>query len=145
VGDTWLYDAGENAWTDVTPPAGQPSPGPRCGHGLCHDAARGATILFGGHTTKFSDETDVEAYLYQKSHSDRGTSHNDTWAFDASAGRWTRLAPAASPPPAPDIAGAMVYDAPRRRIVLIHTWKPKGSAARKYNTAQVWALGGSLK
>jgi len=140
LGDTWLYDAAANTWTEATPPAERPSPGPRCGHGMAYDVARGATILFGGHTTKYSDEADEEAYLYQKSHSDRGAAHADTWAFDAAARSWTLLAPQASPPAAPTLCGAMVYDSRRSRVILLHPWKPHGPEAKQYNTSQVWSL-----
>jgi hypothetical protein len=141
LGDTWLYSAAENTWTEVTPPADKPSPGPRCGHALAYDVARGATILFGGHTTKYNDEADEEAYLYQKSHSDRGIAHGDTWAFHAATRGWRLLAPEESPPPAATICGAMVYDSRRSQMILMHPWKPRGPEAKKYNTCQVWSLG----
>jgi hypothetical protein len=141
LGDTWLYDAATNTWTEVTPPTDAPSAGARCGHGMAYDVARGATILFGGHTTRFSNEADEEAYLYQKSHSDRGIAHADTWSFDAANHSWTLLAPATSPPPAPTVCGAMVYDSRRSRVILVHPWKPRGPEARQYNTCQVWSLG----
>jgi hypothetical protein len=140
LGDTWLYDAAKNTWTEATPPADKPSPGPRCGHGMAYDVARGTTILFGGHTTKYSDEADEEAYLYQKSHSDRGIAHDDTWAFDAATRSWTLLAPETSPPPAPTICGAMVYDNRRSQMILMHPWKPRCPEAKRYNTCQVWSL-----
>jgi len=140
LGDTWLYDAVENIWTEVTPPADQPSPQPRCGHAMAYDVARGVTILFGGHTTKYSDEADEEAYLYQKSHSDRGIAHGDTWAFDAATRSWSLLAPETSPPPAPAVCGAMVCDSRRSQVILMHPWKPRGPEAKRYNTCQVWSL-----
>jgi hypothetical protein len=141
LGDTWLYDTAQNTWIEATPPADKTSPAPRCGHAMAYDSAREATILFGGHTTTYSDEADEEAYLYQKSHSDRGTAHADTWAFDADTRRWTLLAPATSPPPAATACGAMVYDSRRKQTILMHPWKPRGPEAKRYNTCQVWSLG----
>jgi len=141
LGDTWLYDAAKNTWTDVTGPPARPSPGPRCGHAMAYDAHRGAAVLFGGHTTKHNDEADEEAYLYQKSHSDPGIAHGDTWAFAAAGRAWSRLAPEASPPPARKVSGAMAYDRRRGRLVLMHPWKPPHPRSRKYNTCQVWTLG----
>jgi len=140
-GDTWLYDAAENAWAPAGPAAGKPAPVARAGHGMAYDSARGVTVLFGGHSTRHNNPADEDAYFYQKAHADYGQHHADTWTFDAKAKTWTPLKPKAGPPPASLVSGAMVYDPERKQLILMHHWKPRGSAAKKYNTAQVWVLG----
>ena len=122
--------------------AGHPTPAAVV---LAYDVARRVTILFGGHTTKYNDEADEEAYLYQKSHSDRGITHGDTWSFDAATRSWRLLAPKESPPPAATVCGAMVYDSRRSQMILLHPWKPRGPEAKKYNTCQVWSLGSTSR
>jgi hypothetical protein len=42
-GDTWTWDGLD--WTELSPPA---PPGPRYGHAMAHDPARGVTVLFAG-------------------------------------------------------------------------------------------------
>jgi hypothetical protein len=62
---------------------------------MTYDLARARVVLFGGERADFGGES-------------------DTWEWDGV--NWTRLAPAASPPPRR--AMALAYDSARRRIVL---------------------------
>jgi hypothetical protein len=137
LADTWTFDAATQSWAQQTPAA---HPGPRCGHAMAYDAANAVTILFGGCTTRYNDEKNEEAFLYQKSHSHTGVKRGDTWAYDAAANRWTKLAPQASPPPAGIVSGAMAYDRHNEALILMHPWKPRYPKSRRYNTSQVWAL-----
>ncbi|MBL8730545.1 MAG: hypothetical protein JNM25_19155 [Planctomycetes bacterium] len=78
LNDTWEYDPGTNAWTNVTPGAGNPSP--RQHASMCFDPITGGMLLFGGQVN------DASPHVI----------NNETWLF--LGGVWTQLAPATSPP-----------------------------------------------
>jgi N-acetylneuraminic acid mutarotase len=99
LGDTWIYDLAEDAWTNLAP-AGA-SPAARDGHALVYDPASGRVILFGGW--------------------DGTTQFGDTWAYDPAANAWTELTPAGDSPAARD-SHAMVYDPATARVVLFGGW-----------------------
>ena len=75
LNDTWLYNASRNAWSRQAPSV---SPSARIQASVAF-AGAGRFLLFGG---------------YDGSYGPRA----DTWLFDATAGIWTLLTPAASPP-----------------------------------------------
>jgi hypothetical protein len=74
LNDTWLYDVGDNAWAPVTPPESPPA---RDYHALSWVPGDDKVVLHGGNNGW--------PYL------------NDTWVFDCSDGRWTRLNTTAAP------------------------------------------------
>jgi N-acetylneuraminic acid mutarotase len=86
LGDTWLYDAAEQAWTVVEGPA----PSPRFGQAVAVDAAQRALYLFGGQA-------------------DGATFFNDTWRFDLDALAWEEL-PTGDVRPAPRYGTSAVLD-----------------------------------
>jgi hypothetical protein len=88
LGDTWTLHNG--VWTNLTRSMIGPSPPPRIDASIAYDSADGYVVMFGGYD---------------------GTTHtvyNDTWTF--SAGHWTQVHPASSPP-ARDGAGMAGDDA----------------------------------
>ncbi len=92
LGDTWEWDG--KAWTQVM----IPGPQARYGHAMAYDADRQRTVLFGGQNGPAFGQGVL----------------GDTWEYDGTA--WTQVQPAASPSPRTFVK--MVYDAPRRRMVL---------------------------
>lgn len=76
MSDTWTYDPAANNWTQRT---AQSSPAGRYMSDMAYDPFLRTVLLFGGF--------DSAAYRY----------FDDTWAFNASSGEWTRLYPDASP------------------------------------------------
>lgn len=93
LGDTWEFSNG--AWHNIT--AGLPvAPAPRWAAGLVYDAALGGLLLFGGQDAFGSAQ------------------FNDTWEF--SAGGWTQLHPAKSPPVRD--GSPMVYDSTDGYVLL---------------------------
>ena len=95
LGDTWVFDALLNNWSQRTP-AGSPSP--RYGHSMAYDPLRRRTVLFGG----FDDSANGLK--------------NDTWAYDAGNDTWNPISPTSAP--APRYEGNMVYDSTMKRMVL---------------------------
>lgn len=78
LNDTWEYDPGTNAWTDVTPGSG--SPAPRQNASMCFDPVTGGMLLFGG----------------QRNDSSPHVIDNETWIF--ASGSWIQMSPTTSPP-----------------------------------------------
>lgn len=78
-------------WTEIWP---TPTPPPRTGHALAHDAAGGRTVLFGGFGA--------------------GAPLGDTWCWDGAG--WTAATPPASPPPR--LGHVMAYHPATSRIVM---------------------------
>jgi len=87
--DTWVWD-GSN-WTQKWPVNSPPA---HTAHSMAYDAARGETVLFGGH--------------------DGNSPLSDTWVWDGS--NWTQKWPVNSPPLR--AYQAMSYDAARGQVVL---------------------------
>jgi len=56
LGDTWERDGRTGEWTRRD--GDGPRPGPRGGHAVAYDAARGRLVLFGGRASTFSDPLD---------------------------------------------------------------------------------------
>ena len=97
--DTWKFSGG--TWTQLHPTV---SPSVRQESGITYDAADRYVLLFGGVGPSYQPGL------------------NDTWAF--SAGSWTQLHPAVSPPwPEPD---ALSYDAADREAVFTSAWNSSG-------------------
>jgi len=92
--DTWEWDG--STWSERS--VANPPP-PRAQPGLAYDAARGRVVLFGGTVLT--------------------TALNDTWEWNGSAGTWTQLQPATSPPPM--IGPQLAYDSARGETVLYGT------------------------
>jgi hypothetical protein len=106
LNDTWEWH-GTN-WIDRSPATG---PAARAQQAMAYDAARGATVLFGGTT-------------------DHGTTLlNDTWQWNGSA--WMQPSPAVVPPARSE--AALIYDSARGVSVLTggdslnDTWAWNGS------------------
>lgn len=97
LADTWEWTG--SGWSDMTPASG--GPGPRSGHAMAFDAARGRAVMFGG--SYVPDASTSVHYI-------------DTWEWDADG--WHDVTPA-SPSPGPRIGHLMVYDARRGRVLLI--------------------------
>lgn len=78
LNDTWEYDPVANAWTDVTPATGNPSP--RQHASMCFDPVNGGMLMFGGQLNTTSPHV----------------INNETWIFVG--GVWTQLTPLTNPP-----------------------------------------------
>jgi hypothetical protein len=89
--ETWEWTAG--AWTRVN--FGRPSPPPRRGAAIAHDALRGETVIYGG-----VDED--------------GDEFGDTWIWSASGWRPRRTAATTGP----RMFASMAFDETRGQIVL---------------------------
>lgn len=89
LADTWEWDG--QAWKK----RGDDGPRPRCCYAMAFDAARGVTVLFGGHVAN-------------------GDLMSDTWEWDG--GRWSYQGDHG---PSPRVAHGMAYDRRRERVVLI--------------------------
>jgi N-acetylneuraminic acid mutarotase len=95
--DTWAYDPAGNTWTQLSP--GGEIPTARAYHAMVYDPGTSKVIMFGGWDDFAS--TDL----------------NETWAYDAQANTWTKLAPAGDIPSARD-SHEMVLDGGSGRILL---------------------------
>lgn len=93
LGDTWEWDG--SRWKDVTPATTNPPP--RAAAMMAYDAPSGEVVLFGG---------------YDHNNNPLG----DTWEWNGT--RWKDVTPAPPKTPPARSAGAMVYDATRKRLVL---------------------------
>jgi hypothetical protein len=110
LADTWEFDG--NAWTQRS------SGGPqnRMQHSMAFDAARGVTVLFGGHRSS------TPAFQY-----------GDTWVWNGSY--WFEHYGAQGP--APRSAASMVWDGRRQRIVLTGGRSVYGGSV-DYNDTWEW-------
>ncbi|MCI4332878.1 MAG: hypothetical protein L3K01_04000 [Thermoplasmata archaeon] len=93
LNDTWKFVSG--AWTNVSSTAG---PAPRGEPALTYDGHDGYVVLFGGASTAVSTPT----------------YYSDTWTF--SAGTWTQIFPASSPPGRSDAVAE--YDGTVGHVIL---------------------------
>lgn len=78
LGDTWEWDPTTNAWTDVTPVSGSPSP--RRFASMAFDPTLGGMLLFGGDVNTAAGSPPS----------------GETWVF--LSGAWAQLLPATTPP-----------------------------------------------
>lgn len=90
-------------------------PSARADHHLAYDAARGVSVLFGGHEST-------------------GTLLNDTWTWNGT--KWRQSTPGLAP--SPRVQGAMAYDAARQRVVLFG-----GQLQGGVNTRETWEWDGA--
>ena len=74
--ETWEWNGGTMAWTQVTTIGKPPARG---GHAMAYDSRRNRVVLFGGYNNNFGGL-------------------NDTWEYDCVTKTWTQRTPAASPP-----------------------------------------------
>ena len=102
LADTWLYDPGANAWTQVT--ATGTGPSARGGHAMVYEPATGKVLLFGG-----KDDSGVL---------------NDTWTFDVATTTWTRLEPANGSPTA-RYGHAMTVEDTTGKVLVFGGWDSK--------------------
>jgi N-acetylneuraminic acid mutarotase len=102
LGDTWIYDPGTNAWTEVTTTGAGPSA--RGGHAMVYEPATGKVLLFGG-----KDDSGVL---------------NDTWTFDVATTTWTRLEPANGSPTA-RYGHAMTVEDATGKVLVFGGWDSK--------------------
>jgi hypothetical protein len=111
--DTWEWDGAAGIWTEVTPAGSKPTA--RVGHAMAYDAARGKTVIFGGHD---------------------GLPTQDVWEWDGASGAWTNRTPAGVRPPARN-SHAMAYDAARGKVMLF------GGAASGSRIQDTWEWDGA--
>jgi len=108
LGDTWTFDFNHDTWTQVGTSS---APTARGYVAMAYDAAGGRSVLYGGEA---SDSSSLD----------------DTWTFDAAAGRWTELVTAVGP--GPRTWHTLAYDAEEQSVVMFG-----GGASRDYDNA-VW-------
>jgi len=69
LSDTWLYDYGENIWSEITT---QPRPPVRANSAMAYSSSSNSVVLFGG------------SHLNQET-------YDDTWILDVEAGTWSEI------------------------------------------------------
>jgi len=119
--DTWIYDLGNNTWTNVTPIVSPPA---RRMAAMAYDVDADRVVLFGGQSVG------VDAR---------------TWTFDLNADLWTALSPLGSPPVGH--GSAMSYEPLLHRTLLVgggdlapQHWGGGSDATFAYDaTANAWA------
>jgi hypothetical protein len=117
LGDTWTWDG--RAWSDRTPIDG-PTPSPRHGHAMAHDAARNQVVLYGG----MSSAGELA----------------DTWVWDGAS--WSEVSPRSSAPsPGPRSEHTMVYD-PESEQILLFGGAGRSSWAGSQTENALWAWDG---
>jgi N-acetylneuraminic acid mutarotase len=94
-GDTWVYDASENTWTQKSPTM---SPGGRAGGHMTEVSGTDQVVMFGGS-------------------SNFGTSPDPLWVYDLGHDTWTLKSP--SPSPAPQFSMGMAMVSGTDQIVLL--------------------------
>ncbi|MFX0204992.1 MAG: kelch repeat-containing protein [Candidatus Hodarchaeota archaeon] len=90
LGDTWVYDLGDNTWTQQAP---FPSPSARIFHAMVYDSTSDKTILFGG-----------------------SSGGAETWVYDLGDDTWTQQTPPSSP--SAREWHSMVYDSATDKVIL---------------------------
>ena len=111
LGDTWLFD-GVN-WQQLTPAS---APTARVRFAMAADSQRSRVLLYGGYPGGLN-----------------APPSNETWEFQN--GTWTRLLPAASPPPS--LQGLMAFDSRRDVLVL------QGRTATPTSHNETWEFDGT--
>jgi len=99
-GDTWEWDAGAGAWTQLKPTS---APGARYDSALIWDSKRNRAVLFGG---MLKPQADAD-----------GTPQNDVWEWDPAKSSWS-LRPSKGTQPTARWGHAMAYDPGRGMAVL---------------------------
>jgi hypothetical protein len=97
LGDTWAYDFDTNTWTELTPPSSPPRY-----HfvEMVYVPTIDRVLMFGGIAERW----------------DSGVLHNETWAYDYNANRWTNLG--AGNAPSPRVYHTMAFEAATNRVVM---------------------------
>ena len=91
-GETWIYDLGEETWTEKSPTF---NPSPRCNHSMASIFKENKALLFGGFD---------------------GKENYETWVFDFKTYEWTQLTPQDNP--AASVNHAMTFDWKSDNVVL---------------------------
>lgn len=86
-GDTWLYDAVANQWSNAAPPSTPPG---RLAPGLAYDTQNRAVMMFGGYGS--------------------GGPLGDTWIYHPDVNRWEQLSPPNSPGALGRNSWRLIYD-----------------------------------
>jgi N-acetylneuraminic acid mutarotase len=93
--DTWEYDPGTNAWTNLRPSGTVPDS--RYAMSMVYDSASGKVIMFGGLGAM--------------------SPFNDTWTYDPNSNTWANLNPSGTVPEARG-GHSMVYDPVTDKTIL---------------------------
>lgn len=120
LGGTWAWDGW--GWYQLSQDS-YPSLYSRVGTAMAFDAARGATILFGGYTSVYLGR----AYI------------NDTWRWDWKTASWNKIAEDGPPARA---YHAMAYDARRAEIILFGGYGYDPESASDTFDPGTWAWDG---
>ncbi len=94
--DMWSYDANANMWEQIEPVGEVPAQ--RQAHSMVCAPSMSGCLLFGGSGRK-------------------GELYGDTWAYESTGGRWTRLHPAGDRPPS--LSGAAMVFVPTTGEVVL--------------------------
>ena len=116
-GDMWAFTG--DRWTKLTVAE---TPGERFGPQYVVNPQDGKVLLFGGlRAEKVNPEDDLRRQFYD----------NDTWTWDGTTSRWTKLAPATSPRMREN--GMMAWDPAAQKIVMFG-----GYAGFFYSDIWIW-------
>jgi len=109
--DSWRFELDSVAWTDISPPEG--NPGKRCLHTASYDSRDHRMIVYGGQ---------------------RGSSAlGDVWALDLGRDIWTELTPEVSPPGR--FFASSAYDARDHRLLIFG-----GNRGSDDKVSEVWSF-----
>lgn len=125
LNDTWEYDRGNNAWTELKPSGNLPSA--RRSMAAAYHPGENKIVIFGG----LGVDGDVL---------------DDTWEYDVSQNRWTPWTPPTpSSPPSARYGAKMVYDPESSRLLLFGGTYSRTSATasfqRDFNDTWAFTLG----
>jgi PKD repeat protein len=106
--DTWALDAQTKAWVPLLPDGGpgQPFRRAQVTNSMVYDSVNDAFVLFGGRCAEIGGCAGIA----------NGGSLGDTWIYRLSTNAWTRMTPAASPPPRQQ--HTMTFDSSNGVVVL---------------------------